>query len=518
MTVQYFERARFETAPGVWPERDDVLLGRLGADWWTVSWRSSQRLNGWDRARRAGVALLIVALAGLSSLSWPPPAPQRRWAGHPAWRRHADRDLRAIRRGVAERRRAASTAPASISPKRRSPGWRRRVLHQRRRLSVRQLYCKSYTTPAFYWRYYVLQDGGWLRAIARPDPRRVARRRRRCLVVDGDHCLPSLTIDDIAAATVSTATRPTQLLPLPRPHAPRRSSVHRDARADRDGRACPHRHCSEPDGQRRQPLQRRVGDIRHGACRCGRRVDRHTHTPPRRDHDADRDHARALQPLSRARRQQRSQRRWASSSRPDGTPRRCSRRLIRQRGSAHTSYVIFGAMAVVVRGRRLRARARSRTRSADRDDARRGINPLAWLCWFAAAPAVPLVSRNPFYLLLDLLVVSVRLPDAAAPRTPPRAPGGSSRCRADAGDTLDRLQSADGACGRLDLDAPAGLVADRRRAADLERPGLRRALGAGHRHAVAGGHDLQHLRAARRAAAAAARPRRRVWASRAAWR
>jgi energy-coupling factor transport system permease protein len=35
------------------------------------------------------------------------------------------------------------------------------------------------------------------------------------------------------------------------------------------------------------------------------------------------------------------------------------------------------------------------------------INPLAWLCWFAAAAAVPLVSRNPFYLLLDLLVVSV---------------------------------------------------------------------------------------------------------------
>jgi energy-coupling factor transport system permease protein len=35
------------------------------------------------------------------------------------------------------------------------------------------------------------------------------------------------------------------------------------------------------------------------------------------------------------------------------------------------------------------------------------INPLAWLCWFGAAATVPLVSRNPFYLLLDLLVVSV---------------------------------------------------------------------------------------------------------------
>jgi hypothetical protein len=32
MTVQYFERARFETAPGVWPQRDDMLLGRLGAE------------------------------------------------------------------------------------------------------------------------------------------------------------------------------------------------------------------------------------------------------------------------------------------------------------------------------------------------------------------------------------------------------------------------------------------------------------------------------------------------------
>lgn len=32
VTVQYFERARFEYAPGVWPERGDVLLGRLGAE------------------------------------------------------------------------------------------------------------------------------------------------------------------------------------------------------------------------------------------------------------------------------------------------------------------------------------------------------------------------------------------------------------------------------------------------------------------------------------------------------
>lgn len=31
MTVQYFERARFEWHPGVWPERHDVLQGRLGS-------------------------------------------------------------------------------------------------------------------------------------------------------------------------------------------------------------------------------------------------------------------------------------------------------------------------------------------------------------------------------------------------------------------------------------------------------------------------------------------------------
>ena len=31
-TVQYFERARFEWHPGAWPERYDVLLGRLGAE------------------------------------------------------------------------------------------------------------------------------------------------------------------------------------------------------------------------------------------------------------------------------------------------------------------------------------------------------------------------------------------------------------------------------------------------------------------------------------------------------
>jgi hypothetical protein len=32
MTVQYFERARFEYQPGVWPQRSDVLLGRLAAE------------------------------------------------------------------------------------------------------------------------------------------------------------------------------------------------------------------------------------------------------------------------------------------------------------------------------------------------------------------------------------------------------------------------------------------------------------------------------------------------------
>jgi hypothetical protein len=31
VTTQYFERARFEWHPGAWPERSDVMLGRLGA-------------------------------------------------------------------------------------------------------------------------------------------------------------------------------------------------------------------------------------------------------------------------------------------------------------------------------------------------------------------------------------------------------------------------------------------------------------------------------------------------------
>ena len=30
-TVQYFERARFEWHPGEWPERWDIMLGRIGA-------------------------------------------------------------------------------------------------------------------------------------------------------------------------------------------------------------------------------------------------------------------------------------------------------------------------------------------------------------------------------------------------------------------------------------------------------------------------------------------------------
>ncbi len=33
VVTQYFERARFEWHPGAWPERYDVLLGRLGAEW-----------------------------------------------------------------------------------------------------------------------------------------------------------------------------------------------------------------------------------------------------------------------------------------------------------------------------------------------------------------------------------------------------------------------------------------------------------------------------------------------------
>ena len=46
----------------------------------------------------------------------------------------------------------------------------------------------------------------------------------------------------------------------------------------------------------------------------------------------------------------------------------------------------------------------ARTAAVARRDS--AINPVAWLCWFAAAASVPLVSRNPFYLLLDLLAVA----------------------------------------------------------------------------------------------------------------
>lgn len=35
------------------------------------------------------------------------------------------------------------------------------------------------------------------------------------------------------------------------------------------------------------------------------------------------------------------------------------------------------------------------------------INAGAWLCWFAAACALPLTSRNPFYLLLGLVIAAV---------------------------------------------------------------------------------------------------------------
>lgn len=32
MTIQWFERARFEWHPGTFPQRYDVLLGRVGAE------------------------------------------------------------------------------------------------------------------------------------------------------------------------------------------------------------------------------------------------------------------------------------------------------------------------------------------------------------------------------------------------------------------------------------------------------------------------------------------------------
>jgi hypothetical protein len=39
LTVQYFERQRFEWQPGTWPERYDVLLGRLGYEALANGWR-----------------------------------------------------------------------------------------------------------------------------------------------------------------------------------------------------------------------------------------------------------------------------------------------------------------------------------------------------------------------------------------------------------------------------------------------------------------------------------------------
>lgn len=36
-TVQWFERARFEWSPGAWPDRYDVLLGRIGAELFAVN-------------------------------------------------------------------------------------------------------------------------------------------------------------------------------------------------------------------------------------------------------------------------------------------------------------------------------------------------------------------------------------------------------------------------------------------------------------------------------------------------
>ena len=44
---------------------------------------------------------------------------------------------------------------------------------------------------------------------------------------------------------------------------------------------------------------------------------------------------------------------------------------------------------------------------SDRPAATGTINAAAWLCWFAAACALPLTSRNPFYLLLSLGIVAV---------------------------------------------------------------------------------------------------------------
>lgn len=71
-------------------------------------------------------------------------------------------------------------------------------------------FCKSYTNPAYYWRYYRLNpDGTWTSMPVGPDSRKIHNGD-----VDGwswtagDSGLPSTTIDAIASASKASAATP----------------------------------------------------------------------------------------------------------------------------------------------------------------------------------------------------------------------------------------------------------------------------------------------------------------------
>lgn len=167
-----------------------------------MRWRNKRAPLTLAPARRAGVALLIVALAGLVSLV---PAAAQRPNGGGLVIRHGDGTLVEIYVQFDE---------DSISGE---------ELLNRSGLDVSEApfgglgagvcsisgegcpsdncYCKSYSNPAYYWRYYALQGGGW-----QEQPRGPSSRTLRDGDVDGwswtagDANLPDVTIDDIAAA------------------------------------------------------------------------------------------------------------------------------------------------------------------------------------------------------------------------------------------------------------------------------------------------------------------------------
>lgn len=61
-------------------------------------------------------------------------------------------------------------------------------------------FCKSYTSPAYFWHFYALRDGQWIEELAGPTSRTI-----RNGDIDGwawtagEHGLPLVTIDEIAA-------------------------------------------------------------------------------------------------------------------------------------------------------------------------------------------------------------------------------------------------------------------------------------------------------------------------------